>query len=120
MPDSMEREMQISQREAGNTMVIELKGRSTSNETPGRLKDKVASLVFEGHTRLVLDVGGLDYLDSSGLGEVVSSYAHASSKGATLKLANPTGRIQDMLVMTKLLTVFDSYPTVDEAVASFK
>lgn len=111
--------MQISQRQAGNAVVIELQGRSTSNEA-GRLKDKVASLIFEGHKQLVLDVGSLEYLDSSGLGEVVSSYAHASAKGATLKLANPTGRIQDMLVMTKLLTVFDSYPTVDEAIASFR
>lgn len=111
--------MQISHRDAGNAMVIELHGRSTSNESPGRLKDKIASLVFEGHKQLVLDVGGLDYLDSAGLGEVVSCYAHASAKGASLKLANPTGRIQDMLVMTKLLTVFDSYATVDEAIKSF-
>jgi anti-sigma B factor antagonist len=109
--------MTMTERPVGSITVLELSGRLTSGDT-GQLKDQVSHLLSSGHPNVVLDLANLTYMDSSGLGQMVSCHVTAQGKGA-VKLANVGTRIQDLLVITKLNVVFDVYPSVNEAVASF-
>lgn len=111
--------MQMSERKVGEITIIDLAGKFAAGEGAGRLKDKVTSLVFQGQKKIILNVGDLSYVDSAGLGEMVASHSAASRAGSTLKLANIGRRLQDLLVMTKLLAVFDSHDSEEAAVASF-
>jgi anti-sigma B factor antagonist len=111
--------MQISERKVGSVTVVDLAGRMTTADNPGRLKEKVTSLVFQGEKQIVLNLGNLSYCDSSGLGELVACHGTAVRGGGSVKLANIGKRMQDLLVMTKLLTVFDSYDSEEAAVSSF-
>jgi len=111
--------MELTRRAVGQVTVLDLSGRLTSNEGSGRLKEKVTSLVFEGQNQIVLNLANLSYMDSAGLGEMVACYTTASKGGGRVKLANTTGRIKDLLTITKLLTVFDAYDSEAEAVESF-
>lgn len=111
--------MQISERKVGGVTIIDLSGRLAAGDGTGRLKDKVTSLVFQGEKQIILNVGDLNYVDSAGLGEMIASHGVATKGGSTLKLANLGKRLQDLLVMTKLLNVFESHDTEDAAVASF-
>jgi anti-sigma B factor antagonist len=83
------------------------------------LKDKVNSIVSQGRRKIVLNLAEVPYLDSAGLGEVVRAYTTVSRQGGSLKLLNLTKRITDLLSITKLLTVFDTFDSEDEAVRSF-
>jgi anti-sigma B factor antagonist len=85
----------------------------------GRLNDKVTSLVFQGEKQIVLNVSELSYVDSAGLGEMISAHGVARKGGSTLKLANLGKRLKDLLVMTKLLNVFEAHDSEEAAVASF-
>jgi anti-sigma B factor antagonist len=111
--------MQISERKVGPVTVIDLSGRMTTADNPGRLKEKVTSLVFQGDKQIVLNLANLTYCDSSGLGELVACHGTAVRGGGAVKLANTGKRLQDLLVMTKLLTVFDAYDSEEAALASF-
>lgn len=111
--------MQMSERKVGGVTVIEVSGKFAAGEGAGRLKDKITSLVFQGEKQIVLNVGNLTYVDSAGLGEIVASHGAAARGGSTVKLANVSHRLQDLLVMTKLLAVFESHDSEDAAVASF-
>lgn len=111
--------MQISERKVGPVTVIDLSGRMTTADNPGRLKEKVTSLVFQGDKQIVLNLANLTYCDSSGLGELVACHGTAVRGGGAVKLANTGKRLQDLLVMTKLLTVFESFDTEEAALASF-
>jgi anti-sigma B factor antagonist len=83
------------------------------------LKDKVNSLVNQGRKRIVLNLAGVPYVDSAGLGEIVGSYTTVSRQGGSLKLLNLTKKITDLLAITKLLTVFETFDSESEAVRSF-
>jgi anti-sigma B factor antagonist len=83
------------------------------------LKDKINSLLATGKKKLVLNLEGVPYIDSAGLGEIVRTYTTVSRQGGSLKLLNLTKRIEDLLAITKLLTVFETYDTETEAVKSF-
>ena len=108
-------------RIAGNVGIIKVTGDITLNKGGDvLLKDKVQSLIQQGHKNLVIDLGAVSYVDSSGLGELVQAYATTKNKGGALKLLNITKRLRDLLVLTKLLTVFDAYDSEAEALASFK
>ena len=111
--------MQISERKVGPVTVIDLSGRMTTADNPGRLKEKVTSLVFQGEKQIVLNLANLTYCDSSGLGELVACHGTAVRGGGAIRLANAGKRLQDLLVMTKLLTVFDAYDSEEAAVGSF-
>jgi anti-sigma B factor antagonist len=111
--------MQISERSNGDVMVLDLKGKITLGEGDELLKDKVNSLVNQGHRKIVLNLAEVPYLDSAGLGEVVRAYTTVSRQGGSLKLLNLTKRITDLLSITKLLTVFDTFDTENEAIRSF-
>jgi len=112
--------MDIAQRQIGDVTVLDLSGKITLTDSNGRLKEKVTAMVTEGHKKLALNLSGVSYMDSSGLGETVACYTTAKGKGGEVKLVGATARIKDLLVMTKLVTVFDSYDKLDEAIAAFK
>lgn len=111
--------MQIDERSAGDVTVLDLKGRMTMGEGDELLKDKVNSLILQGRTKLVLNLADVPYVDSAGLGEIVRTYTTVTKQGGSLKLANLTKRITDLLSITKLLTVFDTYDSEADAVRSF-
>ena len=111
--------MQIDQRAVGDVVVLDLKGRITMGEGDELLKDKVNSLVNQGHKKLVLNLADVPYIDSAGLGEIVRTYTTVSRQGGSLKLLNLTKRITDLLSITKLLTVFETFDSENEAVRSF-
>jgi anti-sigma B factor antagonist len=111
--------MQMSERKVGEIVIIDVSGKFAAGEGTGTLKDKVTSLVFQGEKKIILNVGNLSYVDSAGLGEMVASHSTASRGGSTLKLANIGKRLEDLLVMTKLLAVFESHDSEDAAIASF-
>jgi anti-sigma B factor antagonist len=111
--------MQIEERAVGDVVVLDLKGRITLGEGDQLLKDKVNRLVNQGRKRMVLNLAGVPYIDSAGLGEIVGSYTTVSRQGGSLKLLNLTKKITDLLAITKLLTVFETFDSEDEAVRSF-
>jgi anti-sigma B factor antagonist len=111
--------MQIEERGVGDVMVVDLKGRLTMGEGDELLKDKVNSLVNQGHRKIVLNLADVPYIDSAGLGEIVRTYTTVSRQGGSLKLLNLTKRITDLLSITKLLTVFETFDSESEAVRSF-
>jgi len=111
--------MQIQERMSGDVVVLDLKGKITLGEGDELLKDKVNSLVNQGHKKIVLNLADVPYIDSAGLGEVVRTYTTVSRQGGSLKLLNLTKRITDLLSITKLLTVFETFDSENEAVKSF-
>jgi len=111
--------MQIEERTVGEVVVLDLKGRITLGEGDQLLKDKMNSLVNQGRKRIILNLAGVPYIDSAGLGEIVGSYTTVSRQGGSLKLLNLTKKITDLLAITKLLTVFETFDSEDEAVRSF-
>jgi anti-sigma B factor antagonist len=111
--------MQIEERNVGDVVVLDLKGRVTLGEGDELLKDKVNSLVNQGHRKIVLNLADVPYIDSAGLGEIVRTYTTVSRQGGSLKLLNLTKRITDLLSITKLLTVFETFDSENDAVRSF-
>ena len=111
--------MQIDQRTIGDVTILDLKGKITLGEGDELLKDKVNSLVNQGHKKIVLNLADVPYIDSAGLGEIVRTYTTVSRQGGSLKLLNLTKRITDLLAITKLLTVFETFDTEAEAIKSF-
>ena len=111
--------MEIEQRPSGDVIILDLKGKLTIGSGDELLKDKIHSLIQQGHKKLLLNLAGVPYVDSAGLGAIVSSYTTVSREAGSLKLLGLTSRIKDLLAITKLLTVFDTYESESDAVASF-
>jgi anti-sigma B factor antagonist len=111
--------MQIEERAIGDVIVLDVKGKITLGEGDELLKDKVNSLVNQGQKKIILNLAGVPYIDSAGLGEVVHTYTTVSRQGGSLKLLNLTKRMTDLLSITKLLTVFETFESENEAVKSF-
>jgi anti-sigma B factor antagonist len=111
--------MEIEERPVGDVMVLDVKGRITLGEGDELLKDKVNSILNQGHRKLVLNLAAVPYIDSAGLGEIVRTYTTVSRQGGSLKLLNLTKRITDLLSITKLLTVFETFESENDAVRSF-
>ena len=112
--------MQIEQRVSGDVTIVTINGDITLNKGGDvLLKDKVQSLIQQGHKNLLIDLSGVSYVDSAGLGELVQAYATTKNRGGALKLLNVTKRLKDLLVVTKLLTVFDTFESEADALASF-
>lgn len=110
--------MTITERQLGTITVLAVSGKITL-EHSGQLKTKVTGVLEAGHKQIVLDLGGVTYIDSSGLGELVSCHTTAVRNQGSIKLANLGARSKDLLVMTKLITVFDVYDSEAAAIASF-
>jgi len=111
--------MQIEQRTVGSVMILDLKGKVTLGEGDEVLKDKINSLILQGHKQMLLNLADVPYIDSAGLGEIVRTYTTVSRQGGQLKLVNLTKRITDLLMITKLLTVFETFDNEQEALKSF-
>jgi anti-sigma B factor antagonist len=111
--------MQIDERATGDVKILDMKGRVTLGEGDELLKDKINSLLNQGHRKIILNLADVPYIDSAGLGEIVRTYTTVSRQGGSLKLLNLTKRITDLLSITKLLTVFETFDSEDEAVRSF-
>lgn len=112
--------MQISERETGSVTVLDLSGKITLGDGDTLLKDKLHSLLHQGKKKVLLNLADVNYVDSAGLGALVSAYTTVTREGGSLKLANITRKLQDLLSITKLLTVFETFDSEDEALRSYK
>lgn len=110
----------IASREVDGVTVLDLNGRITLGEGSVQLRDAIRDLISKGQTKILLNLGDVNYIDSSGLGELVSAYTTARNQGATLKLLRLTKKVHDLLQLTKLYTVFDIADDEASAIASFK
>lgn len=111
--------MQIQEKMVGEVTILDLNGKMTLGEGAERLKERIDALVQAGKKKIVLNLEGVPYIDSAGLGELVRTYTTVSRQGGSLKLLNLTKRIQDLLAITKLLTVFETFESEADAVRSF-
>ena len=111
--------MQIQERVVGTVTILDLKGKVTLGEGDEVLKDKVNSLVHQERKRILLNLADVPYIDSAGLGEIVRTYTTVSRQSGKLKLVHLTKRITDLLMITKLLTVFETFDTESEALKSY-
>jgi anti-sigma B factor antagonist len=100
-------------------MVLDLAGKLSLSNDADRLKDKIGKLVFHGEKHIVINLAEVTTIDSSGLGELVACYTTAWRGGAIVKLANAGRRVHDLLVLTKLFTIFDTYDSEAAAIESF-
>ena len=111
--------MTIQERVVGSVTVLDLDGKMVLGDGDTLLKDKIHSLVFQERKNIVLNLGHVSYMDSSGLGALVASFVTAKNNGGQVKLLNLTGRLQDLLAIAKLLTVFETFDSEADAVRSF-
>ena len=109
----------IESREVAHVTILDITGRIVLGEEIGDLRDAVRGLVERGKKKIILNLAGVDYIDSSGVGELVSSYTTVRNSGGELKLLNLTKKVQDVLYVTKLYTVFDVKDDEASAIASF-
>ncbi|MGA3134382.1 MAG: STAS domain-containing protein [Terracidiphilus sp.] len=112
--------MTIAPRQVGGVAVLDLSGKITLGEGSVQIRDAIRGLIGKGQKSILLNLGNVNYIDSSGLGELVSAYTTAKNQGAALKLLKLTKKVHDLLQLTKLYTVFDIYDDEASAIASFK
>jgi anti-sigma B factor antagonist len=112
--------MQMTERTAGNVTVLDLSGKITLGEDHTLLKDKIQSLLHQGKKDILFNLADVAYVDSSGLGAIMAAYTTVTREGGRLTIANVTRRLQDLLSITKMLTVFETYDSEDEALRSYK
>lgn len=113
-------ELNISERQVGDVTLLDMSGKITIGEGSVALRSAIRRLLEESKKKILLNLAGVGYIDSSGIGELVSSYTAINNAKGQLKLLSLTQKLQDLLAITKLLTVFDTYDSEDEALASFK
>ena len=111
--------MPISQRQRNDVTILDIKGKITIGAAEEALRDAVQQALNNGSQKVLLNLQGVTTIDSSGVGELVSAYTSATNRGAKIKLANLPAKIQYILTITQLITVFDVYDSEDEAVASY-
>ena len=110
----------IASREVNGVTVLDLSGRITLGEGSVQLRDAIRGLISKGQKSILLNLAEVNYIDSSGLGELVSAFTTAKNQQADVKLLNLTKKVHDLLQLTKLYTVFDVYDDEASAIASFK
>jgi anti-sigma B factor antagonist len=110
----------LASREVDGVTVVDLSGRITLGEGSVQLREAIRDLISKGQKKILLNLGDVNYIDSSGLGELVSAYTTSKNQGAALKLLSLTKKVKDVLQLTKLYTVFDIYDDEASAIASFK
>ena len=111
--------MKIVERQVQDVTILDLHGKILIGEGDDALRDAVTKLVDGGKSKILLNLADVPYVDSAGLGEIVRCYTTVSKKGGKLKLLNLTKKIQDLLSITKLLTVFETFESEPEAIKSF-
>ena len=111
--------MKTEVRKVGNLVILDLKGKITIGAGDVMLRDHVNNVLEQGERKILLNMAEVSYMDSSGVGELISCYTSVTNRGGKLKLLNLTGKIRDLLQITQLITVFEVYDHESEAVASF-
>ena len=111
--------LHMDTKETDGVTVVTLTGRITLGDESNHLRNEVKELLEQGKKKLVLDLGDVSYIDSAGLGTLVAAYTSARNRGAEIRLANITKKFDELLNITKLLTVFPVYSSVGEAVKNF-
>jgi len=109
----------VKTREKDGAVIVDLDGRLTLGEATGMLREAIRDLVAQNKTNIVLNFKNLEYMDSAGLGELVSAYTSAKNAGGKVKMVNMGGRALDLLQVTKLMTLFELYDDEEAAVKSF-
>ncbi|MCH8020703.1 STAS domain-containing protein [candidate division KSB1 bacterium] len=111
--------MKMTESESGGVVILELSGKIMGGPDATLLNDKLHELIEAGKTKIVANLKGVNWMNSSGLGILIGGLTTMRNSGGDLKLANITDRIQSLLMITKLLTVFESFDTIDQAIESF-
>ena len=106
-------------RRVGNVAIVDLTGRITLGESTGILRDELRSLLAQGNKQIILNMAGVSYVDSAGLGELVSAYTTATNQGGSLKLLHLQGKLHDLMQITKLHTIFPAFDDEKKAVERF-
>ena len=109
----------LSPRQVGDVTVIDVAGRITLGEGSSNLREGIREMVAKGNKKILLNLGEVTYIDSSGIGELVSGFTSVANGGGQLKLINLTKRVKDLLQITKLYTVFEVFDDEAAAVRSF-
>lgn len=109
--------MKLVTRQLDGVTVIDFSGKAA--DTDGALRDAMAKLLTDGHRRIVFNFADLEYIDSTALGELVACQLRAIRAGVSLKLASPGRRVKDLLILTRLITIFDAYDSVPAALTSY-
>src|SRR5690349_12872201 len=109
--------MEFHERRAGPVTIIDVSGRFEAADANGRLKETVSGLLFETRKLIVLNLAGVSYIASTGVGELASTHAMVTRQGGRIVLLNLTKRVEDLLALCRLLGVFDVFETEAEAVA---
>jgi anti-sigma B factor antagonist len=113
-------DIKIDERAIGRVTVLDIVGRLTIDQGAQHLKDKINSLISQQRTQIVVNLKNVPYIDSGGLGQLVASYGSVMRTGGALKLLNVTARNHDLLSITRLVTVFDSFDSEADAIQSFQ
>ncbi len=113
-------DIKIEERPVGDVTVLDLVGKLTLDQGAPHLRDKINSLISQNRTHIVLNLKNVPYIDSGGLGQLVASFGSVVKAGGALKLLNVTSRNHDLLSITRLVTVFESFDTEPEALTSFE
>lgn len=113
-------QLDIKQRQAGDVTILDLEGEVRIGDSSTALRSAIRNLVAGGNSKILLNLRSVRYVDSSGIGELIANYTTVGRAGGQLKLLNLTDKVQDLLVITKLLTVFDVYDNEADALSSFK
>ena len=111
--------LQATIRDAGNVTVVDFSGKITLGEGSALLRKTIRGLLDEQHLKLLIDLGDVDYIDSAGIGEMVTAFTAVKNRGGELKLLNLTKKVRDLLQITKLYTVFDVHSDESAALKSF-
>ena len=112
--------LSVATREVDGVTIVDLDGRITlGDDSSGKLRDTVRELLGKGTKKILINLAEVSYIDSSGLGELVSCYTTASNQNASVKLVNVQSKVQDLLQITKLYTVFDTFDSEADAILSY-
>lgn len=106
-------------RRVGNVAIVDLSGKVTLGENTGILRDELRSVLAQGNKNIVLNMAGVSYVDSAGLGELVGAYTTATNQGGSVKLLHLQGKMKDLMQITKLYSIFPTFEDEQSAVASF-
>ena len=112
--------MRMSEREEAGVVVLEPKGKIMGGPDAGAIKERLHKLIDQGKKKVVVDLGGVSWMNSSGLGILIGGLTTMRNNGGDLKLAAATEKVQNLLMVTKLISIFESFDTAKEAVASFQ
>jgi anti-sigma B factor antagonist len=112
--------MDIKERVVEGVSILDLSGKIVLGEGDLQVRDRIKDLLADGQRRMLLNLAEVAYIDSAGLGGLISAYTTTKREGGQLKLVNLTKRIQDLLAITKLITVFETFDSEKDALASFK